>query len=1089
MSLLERVLELNPGANWAFDRLKLAFNSAGRWAELFQLYDRALELIPSEARIELLREAAMAAKDFAAEPDRAIGYFEQLDVLAPGDSRIDASLERLYERQGRKKPLITLLMRRLDSTKGRKKLELRSRISSLWLELGEVVSAFELVEAMLQDDPESLEAVGLLERLIEMPAARDSVAPPPPEGAAPASTRSPVESVMSVRDKSASYLKARYEAAGRTVDVVRMLQIEAESAATLDDRVARLRQIVSIRLEQLGDEPGALTVLCQLVRIEPGAREHRGRLAEVAARIGADAQRAALLSEVGFATGDIGLRGELLREAADVEERKVGNIDQAITLWLEVLEAGDEAAGAALEAARRLDGLLARASRLAERRGVLERLAELEADAGARQRALGEAARVAMTLGDPERAIRAWRARLDDDPRDAEALDGLCAALEQAARWDELASALEQRATLAGDPAAARRDRVALARLHAEKRGKLDAAIDAWRRVREAYGPDDESSEALGALLEAERRFEELAQHLAGEAERAQDPTRRAALYQKLGQVLAEGIKDPLRALNAFVWAGDWESAISVAAGAGPEQGLSVCQSLLDVAVDAWTAAAEPQPGAERAAGWAIDELVTRLREQGRHAELVALLLRGASLPLPRKRRRELRREAACLTSDRLDDAGRAIEIFKQLFQEDAGDEAALSSVTRLALLLEEQELLTDLVALWEEQARARALAGDTAASAALWARAAEIAETRVADVDRAIADHRQGAGLGGEGSLEALARLYESRGEHARAAEVLEWLTAGSTRDVLAERALRLAEAYIAAGDRRRARQRLEEAAAQALDASGVRRRLGELYREAQDWAALAELCGVEASRAPDVKSRLGLLREAALLHLERRDDPASAVPLLEQAIELDADEPALRLLLSDALRRAGRLDDAAAALRAQIERYGARRPKERATVHFALARVALEAGMRAEALGELDLANKIDPAHPGILRQIARLAFQEQQLDRAEKMYRALLLVLGREQATAEASRAEALLDLSEIAALRDDDLRATEFVESAFEAAFDSQVEAEALERALRERGRTKPPGARCRGPAESGFGCVERCSGARRPGVLA
>src|SRR6185295_20211334 len=115
---------------------------------------------------------------------------------------------------------------------------------------------------------------------------------------------------------------------------------------------------------------------------------------------------------------------------------------------------------------------LARASRLAERRGVLERLAELEADAGARQRALGEAARVAMTLGDPERAIRAWRARLEDDPRDAEALDGLCAALEHAQRWDELAAALEQRATLAADPVAARRDRVALARLHAERRNE-----------------------------------------------------------------------------------------------------------------------------------------------------------------------------------------------------------------------------------------------------------------------------------------------------------------------------------------------------------------------------------------------------------------------------------------------------------------------------------------------------------------------------------------------------------------------------------------------------------------------------------------
>src|SRR5262249_54373602 len=70
--LLERVLELSPGAGWAFDRLKLAFNASGRWQELFALYDRALERSEREARIELLREAAMAAKDFAADPERAI---------------------------------------------------------------------------------------------------------------------------------------------------------------------------------------------------------------------------------------------------------------------------------------------------------------------------------------------------------------------------------------------------------------------------------------------------------------------------------------------------------------------------------------------------------------------------------------------------------------------------------------------------------------------------------------------------------------------------------------------------------------------------------------------------------------------------------------------------------------------------------------------------------------------------------------------------------------------------------------------------------------------------------------------------------
>src|SRR5690606_36437971 len=111
-------------------------------------------------------------------------------------------------------------------------------------------------------------------------------------------------------------------------------------------------------------------------------------------------------------------------------------------------------------------------------------------------------------------------------------------------------------------------------------------------------------------------------------------------------------------------------------------------------------------------------------------------------------------------------------------------------------------------------------------------------------------------------------------------------------------------------------------------------------------------------------------------------------------------------------------------------------RRPKDRALVHYELARALLAAGERAVALSELERASKIDPAHPTILSMLARTAFDEGDLERAERMYRALLLVDSRDGA--RTSRAEA-------------------FVEGAFEAAQESAEEAVMLERALRDRGR--------------------------------
>src|SRR5258706_591099 len=95
--LLRRVLDVAPEATWARDRLKLAYGSAERWDELFALYDDEISRATDErARADLLGEAAQAAKDFAGDSDRAIGYFERLATLRPNESRVRSLLERLY---------------------------------------------------------------------------------------------------------------------------------------------------------------------------------------------------------------------------------------------------------------------------------------------------------------------------------------------------------------------------------------------------------------------------------------------------------------------------------------------------------------------------------------------------------------------------------------------------------------------------------------------------------------------------------------------------------------------------------------------------------------------------------------------------------------------------------------------------------------------------------------------------------------------------------------------------------------------------------------------------------------------------------
>src|SRR5690606_23962911 len=123
-------------------------------------------------------------------------------------------------------------------------------------------------------------------------------------------------------------------------------------------------------------------------------------------------------------------------------------------------------------------------------------------------------------------------------------------------------------------------------------------------------------------------------------------------------------------------------------------------------------------------------------------------------------------------------------------------------------------------------------------------------------------------------------------------------------------------------------------------VEGAKLRARLARLYREAHDYLALALLLEDEANRAVDSKSKLALLWEAAELHLDRRSEPEPAIALLERAVELSPEEARLRLRLAQACIACRRYDDAARVLREQLALYGSRRPKDRALVHYELAR-----------------------------------------------------------------------------------------------------------------------------------------------------
>ncbi|HWL85975.1 MAG TPA: tetratricopeptide repeat protein, partial [Polyangiaceae bacterium] len=439
------------------------------------------------------------------------------------------------------------------------------------------------------------------------------------------------------------------------------------------------------------------------------------------------------------------------------------------------------------------------------------------------------------------------------------------------------------------------------------------------------------------------------------------------------------------------------------------------------------------------------------LEQLGRHADLLELRQKQlVANPNP-----DLRLEVARLKVllGRPDDALATLEAN---LKEEPRHEETVRALVDIYLRAERHADLTTLLA---DQAALAEAAGDVTVASLFWARAASVAEEKLDDANGAITYHARVVALEpSAASYDALARLSARRQDFTEAAQYLVLL-----RDCVgpAERAgvtLRLADALVSAGREDQARQRLEAAVAEEPQEETLRTKLASVYQRTREYAPLAGLLATGATYAASSEVKLALLREAADLYWHQCNMPAQAVPLLEQALELDPDNRAIRLLLADTLGAAGRIQEGRALLRAAIEAFGGRRPKERAPIHHHLARLDLLAGERTQALAELEAATRIDPANAEILRALAELARDTGEIDRAERSYRALLAVVRRQDEPDESTpivRTEVLLELSEIARQQGQADRAEEILESALEAAAAHPMEALRLERALRQR----------------------------------
>jgi predicted Zn-dependent protease len=707
--ILDRLLAIDPSSSWAFDRLKLLYDAAERWDDLFALYDRAIGSASGARKIELLEDAAQVAKDFAGHSERAIAYLEQLLAEKPGNARIVASLERLYERHARHRALVELLAQRLPSLPESEAQALRARIAGIWLdEIQDAGSALLVVEDMLAHEEGSHgETIdGLLQRILTSAAPTEEVRktlPPPAEGDSlppRASVPPPRASVpppagrgrgkrVLVRQRAAAILRERYGASGRERDLVRVLEIELETVKNAKERIRRHREIADL-YAKLGDDAAALEHSVSLVLLEPDVREHRERLAHLADRVGRADRYADALTTAADDCADDALRVELIMQAAAVQAEKLGDGARAIDLYFRglSLEAPPEMA---LAASRKLDALLEAAGRTVERLGVLERMAHLETDADGRRTTLGTLARLATSVGETERALAAWAARLERDAADLEALDGTIALLESTHRFEELVKVLAQRAravsTVLDAQAAsvqAKSDRVRIARILSKELSDPAAAITAWQEIERDFGESDEGTFALASLFAETERWTDLADLLSRAAERANAADRKAALLRRLGDIAREHLDAPEKA------AASYEAALAVdPTDEGSLAGLAAMLGQHDGAPRApgneRPRSASQQEAALRLAPKVLAILIDAYRRTDSWQRILELTDHRLKFAQDDAERVTVLREVARIAEERANDPALAFEAMRKAFVAGRGDDGIAEELMRLA--------------------------------------------------------------------------------------------------------------------------------------------------------------------------------------------------------------------------------------------------------------------------------------------------------------------------------------------------------------------------------------------------------------------
>lgn len=520
VDMLESVLALDAGADWALERLTILRSVREQWGELLAAYDRVLAGLPDNPRRrKVLQDAAAVARD-SGDIARAATYLRALFDVAPSTHDVAAELERLLEKLGDHAALAQVLSKRLGVLSGNEAVDVGQRLAKLYLDpLREPAKALDEVQRLLSSPSlgDDRLACDLAERILgDATLAHD------------------------LRQRALTILRKRYLEQGRNDRLVSALRV-ATQFATADEMQSLAGEAADL-LEGKDDLPAAREQMVELVGLRPDDAAARARLrflAEVTASPDAYVRG---LTAAANASKDAGLQVTLWLEAAQLQEAR-GDLDAATGLYRQAMASAAASPEQLLLTLRKLAVLLKGDATTDERLKVLAKQAELESSPRVRRALYGEAADLARALGQIDRALALWEKRLGADPNDAKALGQTIEILERAERWKELVAALARRAAAEVPTMVKRADLLHIAAVQRDRLDDPEQAIAALDKSLALAADDAEVEAGLLDLFAKVGRWKELLTLGSQVSEREQKEL--VGLFVRLGDACRSKLADP----------------------------------------------------------------------------------------------------------------------------------------------------------------------------------------------------------------------------------------------------------------------------------------------------------------------------------------------------------------------------------------------------------------------------------------------------------------------------------------------------------------------------------------------------------------